>query len=117
MNELFEARKPALLALPADVLLRPRISRERASPLTKVLKREFAPLLPRLSPITKADLDKAAADATELLQIVDASDEAVTGSPRDLRRRAYTAWRRGYTEIFHPGRYLGMDYRMRGMLA
>ncbi len=48
LNELFEAKKPSLLALPADVLLRPRISRERAARLTGILRRAFEPLLPLL---------------------------------------------------------------------
>ncbi|MDI1431052.1 hypothetical protein [Polyangium sorediatum] len=216
MNELFEAKRPALLALPDDILLRPRISRERAARLTGILRREFEPLLPLLqselsasraadraadfaalepnqlvfyaadlavetpwtsdqkarrgelvakvrshdetlfgwakpafrtnkeastilsdiqrgrgirddaddtlrlvslfrshwasvngkTPITEADLQTAEAEATELLQILDGGDDPPKGSPRDLRRRAYTAWHRTYAEVFHLGRYL-----------
>ncbi|MDI1481429.1 hypothetical protein [Polyangium sp. y55x31] len=216
MNELFETRRPALLSLPEDILLRPRISRERAARLTGILRREFEPLLPLLpselsasraseraadfaalepnqlvfyaadlavetpwtsdqkarrselvakvrshdetlfgwakpafrahkeasailadiqrgrgirddaddtlrlvslfrshwaavngkTPITQAELETAEAEATELLQILDGGDDPPKGSPRDLRRRAYTAWHRSYAEIFHLGRYL-----------
>src|SRR5262245_49149374 len=48
MNELFEAAKPKLLLLPAETLLRPRITRERASSLTAILRREFQSLLSAL---------------------------------------------------------------------
>src|SRR5262245_51310300 len=59
-----------------------------------------------MMPITEEDLTTAEAEATELLQILDGSDNPEAGSPRDLRRRAYTVWHRGYSEIFHLGRYL-----------
>ena len=49
INELFEAAKPALLALSSDGLLRPRVARERATQLTSILKGAFEPLLPRLA--------------------------------------------------------------------
>jgi hypothetical protein len=216
MNELFEAAKPKLLLLPSETLLRPRITRERASSLTSTLRREFQPLLSALDselsparaaerkadyealessvlvfyaadlavetpwtsgqkarrnelvmkvrnhdamlsawavpvfrgnkevmvvlanilrgrgirddaddtvrivalfrkhwsdvksmmPITEQNLTTAEEEATELLQILDGSENPATGSPRDLRRRAYTVWHRAYTETFHLGRYL-----------
>lgn len=216
MNELFDEKRPALLAIPDDILLRPRISRERAARLTGILRRSFEPLLPLLPnelspsraderaadfaalepnqlvyyaadlavetpwtsdqkarrselvvkvrnhdetllgwakpifrtnkdatviladiqrgrgirddaddtlrlislfrsqwasvdgkiPVTLADLQTAEAEATELLQILDGGEDPPKGSPRDLRRRAYTAWHRSYAELFHLGRYL-----------
>jgi hypothetical protein len=216
MNELFTAAKPALLALPSDTLVRPRIPRERATHLTTLLRREFQPLLPRLAdeltqprvaertadfealepnalifyaadlavespwtseqkgrrallvksvhehddtlagwavplfkrdkalralvadivrgrgirddaddtvrwvalfrqewskiqgktPVTLEYLRDAEAEATELLGLLDAGEEETPGSPRDLRRRAYTRWLGSYSEIFHLGRYL-----------
>ena len=63
MNELFTAAKPALLALPSDTLVRPRIPRERATQLTTMLRREFLPLLPRLADeLTKARVAERHAD-------------------------------------------------------
>ena len=216
MNELFNAAKPALLALPSDSLVRPRIPRERATHLTTLLRREFQPLLPLLAdeltparvaerhadfealeanalifyaadlaietpwtseqkarraylvksvhehddtlaswalplfkrnkdlrplvddivrgrgtrddaddtirwvglfrqewsrvegktPVTLASLSKAEEEATELLGILDAAEDETLGSPRDLRRRAFTRWIGTYSEIFHLGRYL-----------
>jgi len=216
MNELFTAAKPALLALPSDSLVRPRIPRERATQLTTMLRREFLPLLPRLgdelvkaraaerkadfealepnalifyaadlavevpwtseqkarraylvkrarehddtlsgwaiplfkankdlralvadilrgrgtrddaddvvrwvalfrkewahakgkTPVTLDSLREAEEEATELLGILDSAEEETPGSPRDLRRRAYTRWIGPYSEIFQLGRYL-----------
>jgi hypothetical protein len=216
MNELFTVAKPALLALPSDSLVRPRIPRERATHLTTLLRREFQPLLPLLAaelaparvalrhadfealeanalifyaadlaieipwtseqkarraylvksvhehddtlaswalplfkrnkdlrpvvddilrgrgtrddaddtirwvglfrqewshvegqtPVTLDSLSKAEEEATELLGILDAAEEETYGSPRDLRRRAFTRWIGTYSEIFHLGRYL-----------
>jgi hypothetical protein len=56
--------------------------------------------------VTKEYLAQAEADATELLKILDDADDPPKGSPRDLRRRAYSVWQRVYTELFHLGRYL-----------
>ncbi|MBK9258337.1 MAG: hypothetical protein IPM54_00700 [Polyangiaceae bacterium] len=58
------------------------------------------------TPITIEYLAKADEDATALLLLVDGGSEDIKGSPRDLRRRAYTQWHRAYTELFHVGRYL-----------
>jgi len=58
------------------------------------------------TPITAEELTEAEAEATELLQILDADDANTKGSPRDLRRRAYSVWYWSYQEIFHLGRYL-----------
>ncbi|AUX27545.1 uncharacterized protein SOCEGT47_081390 [Sorangium cellulosum] len=49
MNDLFAEAKPALLELPSESLVQPRVSRERALQLTTVLRQEFAPLVPSLS--------------------------------------------------------------------
>lgn len=216
MNELFTAAKSALLALPSEILVRPRIPRERATQLTTVLRREFLPLLPRLAdeltkarvaerkadfealepnalifyaadlavevpwtseqkarraylvkkvrehddtlsgwavplfkgdktlrtlvtdilrgrgirddaddtvrwvalfrkewahakgktPVTLEYLHEAEGEATEMLGILDSAEEETPGSPRDLRRRAYTQWLTTYSEIFQLGRYL-----------
>jgi len=61
------------------------------------------------APVTTAYIEAAEADATALLQILDAGKEAPTGSPRDMRKRAYTVWHRSYSELFHLGRYLRRD--------
>lgn len=216
MNELFNAAKPALLALPPDSLVRPRIPRERATHLTTLLRREFQPLLPLLAaelaparvalrhadfealepnalifyaadlaietpwtseqrarratlvkrvhdhddtlaswalplfkrnkdlrplvddivrgrgtrddaddtirwvalfrgewpsiegktPVTLTSLSEAEEEATELLGMLDAAEDETLGSPRDLRRRAFTRWSTTYSELFHLGRYL-----------
>jgi hypothetical protein len=45
INELLDAAKASLLALPADSLLRPRISRERALYMTSILRRELLPVI------------------------------------------------------------------------
>ncbi|APR83638.1 Hypothetical protein A7982_08987 [Minicystis rosea] len=58
------------------------------------------------TPVTLATLAIAEAEATELLKLLDAADDETLGSPRDLRRRAYTQWRDTYQELFHLGRYL-----------
>lgn len=58
------------------------------------------------TPVTLDSLREAEAEATELLGILDAAEEETHGSPRDLRRRAYTRWLGSYSEIFHLGRYL-----------
>jgi hypothetical protein len=218
MNKLLEEARPALLALPAETLERPRIARERAMRLTRIVMREFRPLLSRLGeelsakraaerkadfealesralifyaadltvenpwssdkktrraelvkkvrehdetlsgwavplfrshpeakatlsdilrgrgirddaddtlrlvallrkhwgdvngkvPVTAKQLSQAETEATELLQILDSSDskEGDDGSPRDVRRRAFTYWLSAYAELFHLGRYL-----------
>lgn len=56
--------------------------------------------------MTLDSLREAETEATELLGILDAAQEETHGSPRDLRRRAYTRWLGSYSEIFHLGRYL-----------
>lgn len=216
MNKLLEDARPALLALPANALERPRIPRERALSLTRMVKREFQPLVGRLGeelsakraaerkadfeslepralifyaadlavenpwasekktrradlvkkvrdhdqtlsgwavplfrshpeakavlrdilrgrgirddaddtlrlvalfrkhwgdvngkvPVTTKQLSQAETEATELLQILDSSDSNEDGSPKDIRRRAFTYWLTPYSEIFHLGRYL-----------
>jgi hypothetical protein len=216
MNKLFEEARPALLALPAETLERPRIARERALALTRIVKREFQPLLSRLGdelsakraaerkadfeavetralifyaadlavenpwssdkktrraelvkkvrehdqtlsgwavplfrshpeakatlkdilrgrgirddaddtlrlvalfrkhwgdvngkvPVTAKQLSQAETEATELLQILDLADSDENGSPKDIRRRAFTYWLAPYAELFHLGRYL-----------
>jgi hypothetical protein len=56
--------------------------------------------------VTEEYLAKAEADATELLKILDEAEDPPKGSPRDLRRRAYSVWHRSYTELYEVGRYL-----------
>jgi hypothetical protein len=219
LNDLFNAAKRALLALPVDSLVQPRVSRDRAALLTTILKHEYSSLQPLLSvelsaervaereadldsigthslvyyaaelllegpwtsdqkarkaelaskvrehdrylsrwavavfdtnadakkivasilrgrgrrddaddtiqlgqlfrhhwdevagktPVTTAHIEAAEADAAELLQILDAGKVAPMGSPRDMRKRAYTVWHRAYSELFHLGRYLRRD--------
>ncbi len=58
------------------------------------------------TPVTLDSLHKAEEEATELLGILDAAEDETLGSPRDLRRRAFTRWIGTYSEIFHLGRYL-----------
>lgn len=58
------------------------------------------------TPVTIEDLDGAEADATELLGLLDGAGDEAPGSPRDLRRRAYTRWLLSYKEIHDLGRYL-----------
>lgn len=216
MNKLLDEARPALLALPAETLERPRIARERTLGLTRIVKREFQPLLSRLGeelspkraaerkadfdalearalvfyaadltvenpwssekksrrgelvkkmrehdqtlsgwavplfrshpeakatltdilrgrgirddaddtlrlvalfrkhwgdvngkvPVTAKQLSQAETEATELLQILDSADSDEAGSPKDIRRRAFTYWLSPYSELFHLGRYL-----------
>lgn len=61
------------------------------------------------TPVTAKRLDKAELDATELLVMLDKMDDERTGSPRDMRRRAYTRWYSSYAEIMSLGRYLLRD--------
>jgi hypothetical protein len=58
------------------------------------------------TPITEATLAEAEAEATELIALLDLAEGDALGSPRDLRRRAFTWWLRPYQELFHLGRYL-----------
>lgn len=58
------------------------------------------------TPVTSEQLDHAEADARELIRILDAIEGEGLGSPRDLRRRAFTFWFQPYAEIFLLGRYL-----------
>jgi len=58
------------------------------------------------TPVTEAQLAQAEADATELIEVLDSIEGEGLGSPRDLRRRAFTWWFQPYTEIFLLGRYL-----------
>lgn len=219
MNELFVAAKPALLAMDADILVRPRVPRERATQLTAILLREIEPLVPRFAeelaparvkerkadvaavgpnaqiyyaadlavevpwtseqkarraelvknvhthddylsgwaiplfkhdeelsarvadivrgkgtrddaedtvrwaalfreqwahakgktPVTLEYLAGAEAEATELLQMLDLDNNESLGSPRDLRRRAFTRWVTSYDELYSLGRYLLRD--------
>ena len=216
MNELFIAAKPALLAMDADTIVRPRVPRERATQLTTILLRELSPLEPRFveelsparakarkadlaavgpnaqifyasdlaievpwtsqqkarraelvkkvhahddylsgwavplfkhdeerssqvadivrgkgtrddaedtvrwaalfrsewahakgkTPVTLAYIAGAEAEATELLQMLDVDTNESFGSPRDVRRRAYTRWLSSYNELYQLGHYL-----------
>ncbi|HSN99152.1 MAG TPA: hypothetical protein VLS89_12745 [Candidatus Nanopelagicales bacterium] len=58
------------------------------------------------TPITAAYLEEAERDATALVAILDEAEGVTTGSPKDLRRRAYSWWAEAYQEIFDLGRYL-----------
>ena len=58
------------------------------------------------TPVTLAKLATAESEATELLAILDASGDESKGSPRDLRRRAFTRWVVAYKELEDLGRYL-----------
>lgn len=58
------------------------------------------------TPISLDYLHEAESEATEMLGILDSTEEEKPGSPRDLRRRAYTQWLTTYSEIFQLGRYL-----------
>lgn len=216
ITDLFEAAKPDLMVIPASSLERPRISRERALYMTRILRREIAPVLPLLPlelsaerakerradyehietrvyvyyasdlaietpwtsdkksrrkelvrrvrehdrhlsswaipvfrkddkaraavaailrgrglrddaedtlklvdlfrqnwgnvkekvPMTTTYLSEADAEARELIQLLDAIDSDEPGSPRDLRKRAFTAWVQGYRELFYAGCFL-----------
>lgn len=216
MNELFEAAKPELLALPFSSLEPPRITRARALSLTRVLLRELKEVVPRFAvelstqrareraadyatlsvkaqvycaadrvveapwtpekrarrkelvrlvrehdrhlsswavpvfrmdeeasaevasilrgeglrddaddalrlarlfrkkwadvkgkiPVTWEDLLAAEADANELLQILEVIDSDSPGSPRDYRKRAFTAWVTAYNELLAAGRFV-----------
>ena len=58
------------------------------------------------TPVTEHQLAEAEADAAELIRILDAIEGEGLGSPRDLRRRAFTYWFQPYSEVFLLGRYL-----------
>jgi hypothetical protein len=57
-------------------------------------------------PVTAKQLSQAETEATELLQILDSTDSNEDGSPKDIRRRAFTYWLGPYSELFNLGRYL-----------
>lgn len=59
------------------------------------------------SPVTAEYLDRAEADATELLPLL-AADETDSAA-RDLARRAFTAWSRLFNRLTKVGRFLGPD--------
>jgi hypothetical protein len=73
--------------------------------LVALLRRHWDAVVGKV-PATEAELAEADAEAQELVQILDAMEGAAPGSPRDLRRRAFTWWFQAYTEIFLLGRYL-----------
>jgi hypothetical protein len=70
------------------------------------LFRRYWPEVQGKTAITETYLSEAEAEATELITLLDLLEGDVTGSPRDLRQRAYSWWARPYLEIFHLGRYL-----------
>jgi hypothetical protein len=76
--------------------------------LVALLRRHWPAVAGRI-PATEAQLLQAESEASELVQILDAMEGAAPGSPRDLRRRAFTFWFHAYTEIFLLGRYLLRD--------
>jgi hypothetical protein len=103
-----------------DDALRPRLidirrghgSRDDAEDVVREVRifRDNLPILENKTPVTAEYLDQAERDATEqleLLKIKDGGDQ--TGSPLDLRRRAYTAWEIDYNSLIHEGRYLTGD--------
>jgi hypothetical protein len=57
-------------------------------------------------PITLEQLAEAESDAEELIVLIGALDSDQRGSPRDIRRRAFTAWLRPYKEVYHLALYL-----------
>jgi hypothetical protein len=58
------------------------------------------------TPVAEAQLAEAESEAAELIRILDTLESEGLGSPRDLRRRAFTYWFQPYTELFLLGRYL-----------
>ena len=58
------------------------------------------------TPVTLEYITTAEGEATELLQMLDADTNESFGSPRDIRRRAYTRWLLTYNELYHLGHYL-----------
>jgi hypothetical protein len=58
------------------------------------------------TPVAEAQLAEAESEAGELIRILDTIESEGLGSPRDLRRRAFTFWFQPYMEIFLLGRYL-----------
>ncbi|MCG8424919.1 MAG: hypothetical protein MJE77_44110 [Proteobacteria bacterium] len=60
------------------------------------------------TPVTLEYLDRAEADATRLVTMLDADD---LDGVRDLARRAYSAWYHDYRDIMALGRYLLRDRR------
>ncbi len=103
---LFKGNKD-LRALVTDIL-RGRGTRDDADDTVRwvaLFRKEWAHAKGK-TPVTLDSLREAEEEATELLGILDSAEEEKPGSPRDLRRRAYTRWIGPYSEIFHLGRYL-----------
>jgi len=73
------------------------------------LFRKYWAKVEKMTPLTTQALDIAESEATELLRLLDDGEAPAKGSPRDLRRRAYTMWYRAYAEIMHLGRYLARN--------
>lgn len=61
------------------------------------------------TPVTIEYLNQAERDTTEQIELIGLRDEDHTGSPLDMRRRAYTAWETDYNRLVRDGRYLGED--------
>ena len=103
---LFEHHEEARLVV-ADILRGKGIrdDAEDTIRLVGLLRRHWPAVAGRV-PVTEAQLAEAEADAIELVQVLDAMEGTTPGSPRDLRRRAFTWWFQAYTEIFLLGRYL-----------
>lgn len=70
------------------------------------LFRRYWPDVKSKIPLSAVDLNEAEADANELIQVLDVIESDQSGSPRDLRKRAFTAWLTSYNELFHAGRFL-----------
>jgi hypothetical protein len=70
-------------------------------------------------PVTLERLAQAELDATEQINLLKLTEPDKTGSPGDLRWRAFTAWEKDYNHIIHTGRYLryeepGIEQRFPG---
>jgi hypothetical protein len=57
-------------------------------------------------PVALERIDQAERDATEQLELLKLTEPDKTGSPGDLRKRAYTAWLEDYNLVIQTGRYL-----------
>jgi hypothetical protein len=57
-------------------------------------------------PVTTESLAEAEAHANEAIRLLDRGVGSAKGSPRDLKRRAYTLWERDYMHVVRTGRYL-----------
>lgn len=73
--------------------------------LARLFRKKWADVKGKI-PVRWEDLVAAEADANELLQILEVIDSDSPGSPRDYRKRAFSAWVISYNELLAAARFV-----------